>query len=84
MKCSVHLIIFITFFFVCSTNTHAQLTPTIEQQNDTSNIVVSSINITGNKHTKSYIILREIQFKVGDTLTIKNITNNFNNLIIMH
>lgn len=31
-------------------------------------IRISSINITGNKKTKAYIILREIQFKPGDSI----------------
>ena len=31
---------------------------------------VTSISITGNRRTKSYIILREIQFKTGDSLII--------------
>jgi outer membrane protein assembly factor BamA len=34
---------------------------------------VSSINITGNKKTKSYIILREIPFKPGDSLIISKL-----------
>ncbi len=37
-------------------------------------IIVNAINISGNKHTKSYIIKREIPFKVGDTLLKKNVT----------
>jgi outer membrane protein assembly factor BamA len=37
-------------------------------------IVISAINIAGNKHTKTYIIEREIPFKVGDTLLKKNLT----------
>ena len=33
-----------------------------------SNVKISSIKVTGNKHTKDYIILREVPFKAGDTL----------------
>ena len=31
-------------------------------------IIISSVKVTGNKHTKEYIILRELPFKTGDTL----------------
>ncbi len=37
-------------------------------------IIISSINISGNKHTKTYIIEREIPFKVGDSLLQKDLT----------
>ncbi len=39
-----------------------------------SKVIVSSINISGNKHTKTYIIQREIPFKVGDSLVQKKLT----------
>lgn len=37
-------------------------------------IIVNSINIEGNKHTRPLIILREIPFKTGDTLSTENIS----------
>ena len=37
-------------------------------------IIISGVNITGNKHTKTYIIEREIPFKSGDSLLQKNLT----------
>lgn len=36
---------------------------------------VASITITGNKKTKAYIILREIPFKTGDSLIIRNLAD---------
>lgn len=44
---------------------------------DTSKVLISSINITGNKRTKEYIILREMQFKAGDTLHKNKLEANF-------
>lgn len=37
-------------------------------KNDSANVIITSLNVTGNKHTKTYIILRELPFKTGDTL----------------
>jgi outer membrane protein assembly factor BamA len=37
-------------------------------EDTTSKFFVAEINITGNKRTKSYIILREMQFKTGDSI----------------
>ena len=36
----------------------------------TAKVKVVSIDVTGNKRTKTYIILREIRFKTGDSLII--------------
>lgn len=41
-------------------------TPVIKDSLTT--VIISSIKVTGNKHTKDYIILREVPFKMGDTL----------------
>ena len=41
------------------------------------NIIISSFNVTGNKHTKGYIILREVPFKVGDTLDKNKLADIF-------
>jgi len=40
-------------------------------------IVVRDIKIEGNKKTKEYIILRELNFKVGDTILLVNLQNQF-------
>jgi outer membrane protein assembly factor BamA len=37
------------------------------------NIIISNINITGNKVTKDKIILRELLFNIGDTINIADI-----------
>ncbi|MBS1640953.1 MAG: hypothetical protein JST94_00410 [Bacteroidetes bacterium] len=37
-------------------------------------LVIGGINISGNKKTKPYIILREATFKVGDTLSLQSLT----------
>ena len=39
-------------------------------------IKVHQIILKGNKKTKSYILLREIQFKEGDSLPISQLKNN--------
>ncbi|MBK8201056.1 MAG: BamA/TamA family outer membrane protein [Bdellovibrionales bacterium] len=36
-------------------------------------IIVSAINLEGNKFTKDYVILREIEFSIGETLTPEKI-----------
>lgn len=46
----------------------ADNTAPVSNTNDTSSVLISSVNVTGNKHTKIYIILREIQFKAGDRI----------------
>lgn len=35
---------------------------------------VASISINGNKKTKTYLILREVQFKTGDSLSVENMS----------
>ncbi len=40
-------------------------------------IIIGTIKITGNKHTKSYIIAREIPFKTGDTLLRSALATTF-------
>ncbi len=44
---------------------------------DTSSIKISSIVVTGNKQTKTYIILREMQFGAGDKIPAVNISKEF-------
>lgn len=44
-------------------------------QSDTVRVlVVRNIIVTGNKHTKTYIIKRELDIKEGDTIAIRNLT----------
>jgi outer membrane protein assembly factor BamA len=38
-------------------------------------ITIHSINLYGNKKTKSYIILREVHFKAGDSITAMQLNN---------
>ena len=73
-------------FFLCCficlacTNVFAQDVITATDSltnNDTSFVKIVSINITGNKHTKGYIILREMQFAEGDTLRKDKLKLNF-------
>jgi outer membrane protein assembly factor BamA len=47
------------------------------QKDDSALIKVSAIKITGNKRTKSYIIEREMQFKLGDYLKKENLNASF-------
>ena len=42
---------------------------------DTIRVVVRGISIEGNKRTKEFIILRELPFKVGDTLRLSDLSN---------
>lgn len=55
-------------FITCASQAKAQDTTVITAMRDTSAILISSVNITGNKRTKNFIIQREIQFKAGDTI----------------
>ena len=43
-------------------------------QDSTSVNIVSEIKIIGNKTTKPQIIIRELPFKIGDTLLVKDLT----------
>jgi len=74
---------YLVFFFVCFfqlQNIIAQFPISTSIQSNTlldttaHKIIISGINITGNKHTKTYIIEREIPFKAGDSLLQKNLT----------
>lgn len=40
-------------------------------------IVIQAIDIEGNKQTKSSIVLRELDFGIGDTLSLHNLENRF-------
>lgn len=66
------------FFQVLNINAQSHLTTFVKKEIITDTvepkIIVSAINVTGNRHTKTYIIEREIPFKVGDSLSQKNLT----------
>ena len=75
----VSSILFIACFFV-ALNGGAQTQNSNSTQNEIITdsteykVVISAINVIGNKHTKTYIIEREIPFKIGDSLLQKNLT----------
>lgn len=57
-------------------------TLTLKAQNDSiaskkTFLIVKNIEIQGNKRTKDYIILRELNFKINDTLWLNNIEKQF-------
>ena len=41
----------------------------------TAKVVIHQINITGNKRTKTFIILREVQFKAGDSIPLNKLND---------
>ena len=42
-------------------------------QDSTAKYIVSAINLQGNKITKDYIITRELEFQIGDTISAENL-----------
>ena len=76
MRKSYAYVFSILFFLMISNGSNAQTNPDKTVQRDTANIVISSIKITGNKRTKNYIILREVQFKEGDRLHKTDLAKN--------
>ncbi len=65
------------FLLLClvllSAATYAQNIPLA----DTSKVIISSVNFNGNKHTKSYIILREMPFRAGSAVSKNEVKENF-------
>ena len=51
----------------CNTTLFAQQVPMAAI--DTTTLTIAKINVTGNKHTKAYIVYREMPLKVGNTIT---------------
>lgn len=47
----------------------------IVHTDSTAKVAVHQINIFGNKRTKEYIILREIQFKAGDSIVVADLND---------
>lgn len=56
--------IFFLLFYILSTNVYSQ---------NKDFIIISELNIEGNKKTKSNIITRELTFTIGDTIHTKNL-----------
>ncbi len=68
-----HILLFTTiiaFLPVC----YAQA----EQANDSTYIIIDTIQLSGNKKTKAVIIIRELDFKIGDTVFIKTLEDRIN------
>jgi outer membrane protein assembly factor BamA len=66
---------FIIILFTNCTSVFAQVLQDAILEKDSATVIISSIKITGNKHTKEYIILRETPFNVGDTLLKTELTS---------
>jgi outer membrane protein assembly factor BamA len=72
-----HLLLML--FLVSNQNyLRAQAIADSSEKNNTETIIVSAIKINGNKQTKDYLILREMPFKIGDTLPKAALQNLFN------
>ncbi|MEJ7610416.1 MAG: POTRA domain-containing protein [Ferruginibacter sp.] len=66
------------FCFVSSAGTlFAQTGSDSLNLTDSAGILISSINIVGNRHTKTFILLREIHFKAGDRIKKGELAANF-------
>jgi outer membrane protein assembly factor BamA len=62
-------ILFLFVLFASSCVGYAQIVPST----DVSYIIIDSVRIEGNKKTKDVIILRELDFKIGDTIILKKL-----------
>ncbi len=69
--------IFLCFFLFATCNVFAQTEADKTISVDTGRVLISAVNITGNKRTKTFIILREIQFRAGDRLRKDELQQNF-------
>jgi outer membrane protein assembly factor BamA len=74
-KISFSILLLLVFSFARSQNQNKVLitNTAIPLQDSTGKLHVKDIIIKGNKQTKSYIILREIHFKKGDSLLIASL-----------
>jgi outer membrane protein assembly factor BamA len=74
-KISFSILLLLVFSFARSQNQNKVLltNTAIPLQDSTGKLHVKDIIIKGNKQTKSYIILREIHFKKGDSLVIASL-----------
>lgn len=59
------LLFFIVFFFKNS----------LAQDTTTNTVIIAEIKIIGNKTTKNHIITRELPFKLGDTISVKELAH---------
>lgn len=76
------------FFFILPVTGRAQRIPAEQSDN---HIVIDAVELTGNKTTKDFIILRELPFSVGDTLPVSDFPEqlrlakeNLNNLLLFN
>ena len=69
-------LIFLCFFLFATAPLFAQTVTDKTSPVDTGRIVISSVNVTGNRRTKTYIILREIHFRAGDSLRKDELPQN--------
>ncbi|MEZ5195579.1 MAG: hypothetical protein R2764_04045 [Bacteroidales bacterium] len=59
---------------------------------DFDQIIISEANVTGNKLTKNWVIVRELDFKIGDTLSVSHekklkesvFAGRFNRVVFTH
>ena len=65
---SFYLLLFFSAFCFGQSSTSQESTARVLPLDTTAQLVVASIEISGNKKTKKYIIQREIRFKVTDTI----------------
>jgi len=74
MKNIFKIIVYCSFFVLKNSSLFSQINiddgiiASLNKDSSNERIKISSINVTGNKHTKYFIILREVPFKAGDTL----------------
>ena len=68
---------FISSLLSAQTNKDSSTSVTTYKDSSNARIIISSIKVTGNKHTKDYIILREVPFKIGDTLNKNQLPETF-------
>jgi outer membrane protein assembly factor BamA len=68
-----HVLFLLIPFFLFTKKTNAQ-DSTVTANIDSNKVLkIAAFNLTGNKKTKDYYILRQVQFNIGDTLLQKNI-----------
>jgi outer membrane protein assembly factor BamA len=69
MRWKNYAFFFFTLFLFC---------PAFSQdQSKASNYIVGNISIKGNRVTRNYIILRELSFRTGDSITLEELVNAF-------
>ena len=61
---------FIAFFIFLFSYSQITVAQTANNNISDSSITITSILVSGNKHTKTNIVLRELMFKEGDVISI--------------